>query len=192
MRHLDIWFSYSKTYCYSHSFFRGKSPHRQPSHSCLFYGREFEGPGFVHGTFVPFCLMFGEDFRSVSIVKASIEDSFSPESNWDFGMAITNARLKIHNLRNLELCTLCQHTLSSFQRRRASRHLCYRCFRSAHLHEEDFMPLYVSAGAEYECWIECVKVNGSLQFLPSEPDRHWHRGSINGDVTVTTGRHKGY
>ena len=45
-----------------------------------------------HGVFVPFRLMFGEEFRSVPIVQASIDGSLSPESNWNLGKAITKLR----------------------------------------------------------------------------------------------------
>ena len=55
-------------------------------------GRGFQGPGLDHGVFVPFRLMFGEEFRSVPIVQASIDASLSPESNWNLGKAITKLR----------------------------------------------------------------------------------------------------
>ena len=55
-------------------------------------GRGFEGPGLDHGVFVPFNLMFGQDFRSVPIVQASIDGSLSPEGNWALGKAITSLR----------------------------------------------------------------------------------------------------
>ena len=63
-------------------------------------GRGFEGPGLDHGVFVPFNLMFGEDFRSVPIVQASIDGSLTPEDNWALGKAITI-------LRCVE-CVICQ------------------------------------------------------------------------------------
>jgi len=55
-------------------------------------GRGFQGPGLDHGVFIPFRLMFGEEFRSVPIVQASIDGSLSPESNWNLGKAITKLR----------------------------------------------------------------------------------------------------
>ena len=55
-------------------------------------GRGFEGPGLDHGVFVAFKLMFGEEFRSVPIVEASIDESMSPEANWALGRAITSLR----------------------------------------------------------------------------------------------------
>jgi aromatic ring-opening dioxygenase catalytic subunit (LigB family) len=36
--------------------------------------------------------MFGEDFRSVPIVQASIDGSLSPERNWSLGKAVTKLR----------------------------------------------------------------------------------------------------
>jgi aromatic ring-opening dioxygenase catalytic subunit (LigB family) len=55
-------------------------------------GRGIEGPGLDLGVFVPFNLMFGEDFRSVPIVEASMDGSLSPEGNWALGKAITSLR----------------------------------------------------------------------------------------------------
>ena len=55
-------------------------------------GRGFQGPGLDHGVFIPFRLMFGEEFRSVPIVQASIDGSLSPESNWNLGKAIAKLR----------------------------------------------------------------------------------------------------
>ena len=55
-------------------------------------GRGFQGPGLDHGVFIPFRLMFGEDFHSVPIVQASIDGSLSPERNWSLGKAITKLR----------------------------------------------------------------------------------------------------
>ena len=53
-------------------------------------GRGFQGPGLDHGVFIPFRLMFGEDFRSVPIVQASIDESMSPERNWSLGKALSS------------------------------------------------------------------------------------------------------
>jgi hypothetical protein len=55
-------------------------------------GRGFQGPGLDHGVFVPFRLMFGEEFHSVPIVQASIDGSMSPEGNWALGKAIAKLR----------------------------------------------------------------------------------------------------
>lgn len=55
-------------------------------------GRGFSGPGLDHGVFVPFRLMFGEDFTSIPIVQASIDSSLSPETNWAVGRAVAKLR----------------------------------------------------------------------------------------------------
>jgi hypothetical protein len=55
-------------------------------------GRGFSGPGLDHGVFVPFRLMFGEEFLDVPIVQASIDSSLSPEKNWAIGKAVTQLR----------------------------------------------------------------------------------------------------
>ena len=55
-------------------------------------GRGFEGPGLDHGVFVPFRLMFGEEFREIPIVEVSIDSSLSPEANWDIGRAVKKLR----------------------------------------------------------------------------------------------------
>ncbi|KAH9180351.1 Extradiol ring-cleavage dioxygenase class III enzyme subunit B [Lactarius sanguifluus] len=73
-------------------------------------GQGSEGSGLDHGVFIPFRLMFGEVFRGVPIVQASIDGSLSPEGNWALGKAITSLReegililsggLTTHNLRD--------------------------------------------------------------------------------------------
>ncbi|KXN90504.1 4,5-DOPA dioxygenase extradiol-like protein [Leucoagaricus sp. SymC.cos] len=73
-------------------------------------GRGFQGPGLDHGVFVPFRLMFGEEFTSIPIVQASIDASLSPEKNWALGKAVSQLReegilmlsggLTAHNLRD--------------------------------------------------------------------------------------------
>jgi aromatic ring-opening dioxygenase catalytic subunit (LigB family) len=42
--------------------------------------------------FVPFRIMFGEEFREIPIVQVSIDDSLSPEKNWALGSAIAGLR----------------------------------------------------------------------------------------------------
>lgn len=137
-------------------------------------GRGFEGPGLDHGVFLPFRLMFGEDFRGVPIVQASIDGSLSPEGNWALGKAITSLReegililsggLTVHNLRDRasfvpemaglpfrrfnDAVTSAISVSDPDARRTAlvtlTRH---ECFRSAHPREEHFVPIYVAAGA---------------------------------------------
>ena len=58
-------------------------------------GRGYNGPGLDHGVFVPFRLMFGEEYDgegSVPIVEASIDSSLSPEDNWQLGKAVAKLR----------------------------------------------------------------------------------------------------
>lgn len=72
-------------------------------------GRGFEGPGLDHGVFVPFRLMFGEEF-GIPIVEVSIDSSMTPEANWKLGQVVKSLReenvlvlaggLPIHNLRD--------------------------------------------------------------------------------------------
>jgi len=74
-------------------------------------GRGFSGPGLDHGVFVPFRIMFGEEFMDIPIVQVSIDGSMSPERNWALGKAVTKLReegililsggLTIHNLRDM-------------------------------------------------------------------------------------------
>jgi len=137
-------------------------------------GRGFEGPGLDHGVFVPFNLMFGEDFHSVPIVQASIDGSLSPEGNWALGKAIASLRkegililsggLTIHNLRNLESFSPETASLPFRQfndavtsaisvsdpdaRKTALVALTqHEGFRSAHPREDHFVPIFVGAGA---------------------------------------------
>ena len=58
-------------------------------------GRGFMGPGLDHGVFIPFRIMFGEEFSgegSIPIVEASIDSSLSPEKNWQVGKAVAKLR----------------------------------------------------------------------------------------------------
>lgn len=55
-------------------------------------GRGFAGPGLDHGVFVPFRIMFGEEFTSIPIVQVSIDSSMSPEKNWALGKAVAKLR----------------------------------------------------------------------------------------------------
>lgn len=55
-------------------------------------GRGFEGPGFDHGVFIPFRIMFGDEFTRIPIIEASIESDLTPESNWKIGEAVKKLR----------------------------------------------------------------------------------------------------
>ena len=73
-------------------------------------GRGFHGPGFDHGVFFPFRIMFSDNFKSIPIVQASIDGSLTPESNLAIGRAVAKLRqegilviaggLTVHNLRD--------------------------------------------------------------------------------------------
>lgn len=49
-------------------------------------------PGFDHGVFVPFRLMFGEDFTDIPIIEASLDGSLDPLKNWAVGQAVSKLR----------------------------------------------------------------------------------------------------
>ncbi|EKM82834.1 hypothetical protein AGABI1DRAFT_34839 [Agaricus bisporus var. burnettii JB137-S8] len=137
-------------------------------------GRGFQGSGLDHGVFVPFRLMFGEDFTSIPIVQVSIDGSMSPEKNWALGKAIAQLRserilvlsggLTAHNLRDRRSFSPTTATenhvdfdkaihsaikiVDAEQRKKAlfalTRH---RGFRASHPREDHFVPLYIAAGA---------------------------------------------
>ncbi|EPT05935.1 Extradiol ring-cleavage dioxygenase class III enzyme subunit B [Fomitopsis schrenkii] len=137
-------------------------------------GRGFSGPGLDHGVFVPFRLMFGEDFLDVPVVQVSIDSSLSPEKNWAVGKAVEALRregilvlsggLVVHNLRDfssfsdktaggvvkefdraiLDAVTAPEATGRKEAMVRLPQH---PGFRAAHPRAEHFVPLYVAAGA---------------------------------------------
>lgn len=61
-------------------------------------GRGFYGPGLDHGVFIPFRIMFGHDFHDIPIVQASIDESLSPEANWEIGKAVSKLRYDLAEL----------------------------------------------------------------------------------------------
>ncbi|KAF9262189.1 Extradiol ring-cleavage dioxygenase, class III enzyme, subunit B [Marasmius fiardii PR-910] len=140
-------------------------------------GRGFPGPGLDHGVFVPFRIMFGEEFTDIPIVQVSIDASLSPEGNWKTGKAVTELRkegilvlsggLTIHNLRDFSAFhpDTAQPLYHEFHkamidalqipenesRKTALMDLTtHRGFRLANPREEHFVPLYVAAGAGEE------------------------------------------
>ncbi|KAI0273820.1 Extradiol ring-cleavage dioxygenase, class III enzyme, subunit B [Gloeopeniophorella convolvens] len=140
-------------------------------------GRGFQGPGLDHGVFIPFRLMFGEEFRSVPIVQASIDGSLSLEGNWALGKAVAKLRdegilvlsggLTVHNLRDRasfvretaqpsvrEFNDAVSEAISvsdSVARKTALVALTqHKGFRLAHPREDHFVPIYVAAGAGEE------------------------------------------
>jgi len=137
-------------------------------------GRGFQGPGLDHGVFVPFRIMFGEEFLDIPIVEVSIDSSLSPEKNWALGKAVGKLReegilvlsggLMIHNLRDMS--SMVSHTANALhkafdqaildavsvpsadERKKAMVALTRHAgFRAAHPREDHFIPLYVAAGA---------------------------------------------
>ncbi|VDB94129.1 unnamed protein product [Peniophora sp. CBMAI 1063] len=137
-------------------------------------GRGFHGPGFDHGVFFPFRIMFSENFKSIPIVQASIDGSLTPEGNLALGRAVAKLReegilvisggLTVHNLRDFGAF----HPDTANQRARAFSDavtealpiqdpkerekalvglVTHAGFRAAHPREDHFVPLYVAAGA---------------------------------------------
>ncbi|KZV67979.1 Extradiol ring-cleavage dioxygenase class III enzyme subunit B [Peniophora sp. CONT] len=137
-------------------------------------GRGFEGPGFDHGVFFPFRIMFSESFKSIPIVQASIDGSLTPEGNLAVGRAVAKLReegililsggLTVHNLRDLasfhpdtanskarafnDAVTQALPIQDPKEREKALVALVkHTGFRAAHPREDHFVPLYVAAGA---------------------------------------------
>ena len=77
-------------------------------------GRGFQGPGLDHGVFIPFRLMFGEEFRGVPIVQASIDGSLNPESNWNLGKAIAKLRC-VYSVLTTHQCFFCPRVFTSYR-----------------------------------------------------------------------------
>ncbi|KAK1234473.1 hypothetical protein PQX77_002327 [Marasmius sp. AFHP31] len=140
-------------------------------------GRGFAGPGFDHGVFVPFRVMFGEEFTDVPIVQASIDASMSPEGNWKIGKAVAQLRkegilvlsggLPIHNLRDFDsfnpdtakplyhefhkaLVDAVQVPELDARKKALIALTSHQGFRLANPREDHFVPLYVAAGAGEE------------------------------------------
>ncbi|KAJ7646733.1 Extradiol ring-cleavage dioxygenase, class III enzyme, subunit B [Roridomyces roridus] len=137
-------------------------------------GRGFSGPGFDHGVFVPFRIMFGNVFTDIPIVEVSIDASLSPEVNWDVGKALAKLReqgilvlsggLTVHNLRDFSSFSPDRAKPAHIEfdraiieavkveddaaRKTALINLVqHPGFRACHPREEHFVPIYVAAGA---------------------------------------------
>ncbi|TFK42759.1 Extradiol ring-cleavage dioxygenase, class III enzyme, subunit B [Crucibulum laeve] len=137
-------------------------------------GRGFSGPGLDHGVFVPFRLMFGEEFTEIPIVQVSIESNLKPEDNWSIGKAVSQLReegilvlsggLTAHNLRDRASFTpeTARPSHKAFdkaihdavnitddaERKKAMFALTkHSGFRDSQPREEHFVPIYVAAGA---------------------------------------------
>lgn len=137
-------------------------------------GRGFHGPGLDHGVFVPFRIMFGEEFTDIPIVQVSIDASMRPDTNWALGKAVAQLRaegilvlsggLVLHNLRDSESfapqTARPQHhafndavvaaagVKDETARKEALVNLTKHAgFRACHPREDHFVPIYVAAGA---------------------------------------------
>ncbi|KAI0831151.1 Extradiol ring-cleavage dioxygenase class III enzyme subunit B [Trametes gibbosa] len=136
-------------------------------------GRGFSGPGLDHGVFVPFRLMFGEEFTDIPIVEVSIDGSLDPRKNWALGEVVAPLRregilvlsggLLVHNLRDMSSFSE-EHANSLVKefnqaildaliipdyaaRKEALLGLVKHAgFRAAHPRADHFVPLYVGAG----------------------------------------------
>ncbi|KAJ7750606.1 Extradiol aromatic ring-opening dioxygenase [Mycena metata] len=137
-------------------------------------GRGFEGPGLDHGVFIPFRLMFGDEFVRIPIVQVSIDSSLDPETNWVLGKAVAKLReegilvlsggLTVHNLRDVasfapsstqpahkafDKAVLAAVAITdATERKTAMVNLTKHAgFRASHPREDHFIPLYIAAGA---------------------------------------------
>lgn len=154
-------------------------------------GRGFSGPGLDHGVFVPFRLMFGEEFRDVPIVQVSIDGSLSPEKNWAVGTVVEQLRrdgilvlsggLVVHNLRDFS--SFAEETApaqvkdfdkaihdailvpdAAARKEAMVKLIQHPGFRAAHPRADHFVPLYVAAGAGGE---GNVKVLSAVYGVPT-------------------------
>ena len=64
-------------------------------------GRGFSGPGLDHGVFVPFRLMFGEEFTDIPIVQVSMDGTLDAEKNWAVGQAVKELRYRSRAWRSI-------------------------------------------------------------------------------------------
>jgi len=137
-------------------------------------GKPLPGPGLDHGVYIPFSLMFGQEFTDIPIVAVSIDESLSPVDNWKIGAALKELRnegililsggLDVHafNPRTLlreetaplEVLSFHKEILSASakptkdERYEALTKLPkHPGHRIAHPREEHLVPIYVAAGA---------------------------------------------
>ncbi|KAG2146964.1 Extradiol ring-cleavage dioxygenase class III enzyme subunit B [Suillus bovinus] len=142
-----------------------------------------QGPGFDHGVFVPFKLMFGDEVDDVPIVQVSIERSGDPEKNWAVGKALSKLReegililaggLTVHNLHDRkqfseksaslnvtmfdQAITVAASKSQLYERKQSLFDLMkHDGFAQAHPSVEHFVPLYVAAGAGEEGGVQVV------------------------------------
>ncbi|KAJ7186989.1 Extradiol ring-cleavage dioxygenase, class III enzyme, subunit B [Mycena filopes] len=133
-------------------------------------GRGYQGPGLDHGVFIPFSVMFGENFTDIPIVEVSLDSGLSPESHWMLGKALSKLReegilvlaggLTYHNLGALaagptplssqfdDAIVASVAVADATERKETMINLTKHAdFRACHPREEHFIPLYVAAGA---------------------------------------------
>ncbi|CAE6426873.1 unnamed protein product [Rhizoctonia solani] len=132
------------------------------------------GTGLDHGVFVPFKLMFGDEFTTIPIVEVSQDESLSPDRNWEIGKAVDVLRsegylilsggLTVHTFRDWSawneesaappyiafhkaILEAVQVQDPSDRRAALSSLTRHPGFRLAHPREEHFTPIYLAAGA---------------------------------------------
>ncbi|TDL27259.1 Extradiol ring-cleavage dioxygenase, class III enzyme, subunit B [Rickenella mellea] len=137
-------------------------------------GRGYPGPGLDHGVFVPFRIMFGNEFTDVPIVEATIDGSLDPEKNWKVGQAVAQLRkegililaggLMVHTFQDFSafsedtakpiykewhsaILSAVQEPSAEARKKALIYLVNHKGFRKAHPREEHFVPLYVGAGA---------------------------------------------
>ncbi|KAJ3556530.1 hypothetical protein NM688_g1979 [Phlebia brevispora] len=137
-------------------------------------GRGGRGAGLDHGVFVPFRLMFGEEFTDIPIVEVAMDGSLDPQKNWAVGQAVKKLReeqvlilsggLTIHNLGDFSAFSestanplyksFAQAILDAVtvpdanKRKQALINLTKHAgFRISHPRADHFVPIYIAAGA---------------------------------------------
>jgi len=137
-------------------------------------GRGHIGPGLDHGVFVPFKIMWGDEFTDIPLVQVSIDQSLNPQKNYDLGKALEPLRsegvlilsggLTIHTFEDFDAFVKSTakpiyHEFSnavseaaivenSEERLKSLYALTsHPGFRKSHPREEHFIPIYSAAGA---------------------------------------------
>lgn len=132
------------------------------------------GTGFDHGVYIPFKIMFGEEFTSIPIVEVSQDEDLSPDRNWEIGKAVDVLRsegylvlsggLTVHTFRDWSAwsedsaappyISFHKALLEAVQvQDPASRRIALTSltrhpgFRISHPREEHLTPIYIAAGA---------------------------------------------
>ncbi|KAI0340491.1 Extradiol ring-cleavage dioxygenase class III enzyme subunit B [Trametopsis cervina] len=130
--------------------------------------------GLDHGVFVPFRIMFGEEFTDIPIIEVSFDGTLDPEANWRIGQAVKKLReekililsggLTIHNLRDFasfseesaaaqykafDRAVLAAASEPDGPRRKdlLKKLTAHSAYHIAHPRADHFVPIYVAAGA---------------------------------------------